>query len=450
MCSPSLPFYEKCMNTRLKMWLLFTAFVSLFPVSVLAQSTLIDETMPGSISKEVSDDWKSQDNVSGGNYSTAISNIVKKLPPEYAEIINTELKAKSASESLYLKACHYRRVARMKPFAQDIQKIVFAKHHDLGGALVGFLEGLWPMSVAQDWENSSALCMLEFKNYYSKHTNILEDKSGVLKDPCVSLDGTKLLFAWCKGTSSFGGFSMPKGFKIFELELNDPSKQRQITSNPDGLEVSDYEPCYTQNGDIIFNSSRCFGMVDCAYNQTSNLYICHQSGKYLRRLCYDQVHTLYPVLMDNGKIMYTRWEYNDRTLMNAMGLFTMNPDGTLQNEYFGNQLTWPMTIIHGRPIPNSKKIIAVISGHHGTYNGELAIIDPFIARNDAKAVKLVAPQRANPTNTFFLPTDGGVERIFQNPWPLDEENFLVSWRPTSTTERFKLYFMNIDGERELI
>jgi len=429
MCSSNLAVL-KCVNKQLKIWLLVVAFVSLSVKTSF--SSIIDEKMPGSIPKEIVDDWKAQ----GGT----AEQIKASLPAEYAE------KCDGSFES----ACHWRRVYRMKPYAEDIQKIIFAKHHNMGGPLVGFTEGLWPMSVATEWENQSALCLLEFKDYYSKHSYILEDPSGVLKDPCVSFDGKKLLFAWCKGSgSSRGGFAMPEGFKLFELELDDPSKQRQITHNPSGLKVSDYEPCYLQNGDIMFNSSRCFGMVDCAYNQTSNLYMCHESGKYLRRVCYDQVHTFYPVLMDNGKVMYTRWEYNDRTLMNAMGLFTMNPDGTNQTEYFGNQLTWPMTIIHGRQIPGSSKIMAVISGHHATYNGELVVIDPYLGRNSSSSVQLVAPKR-EPKNTFFLGTDGGVEFTFQNPWPLDEENFLISWRPSSSTKLFKLYFMNVDGERELI
>jgi hypothetical protein len=37
---------------------------------------------------------------------------------------------------------------------------------------------------------------------------------------------------------------------------------------------------------------------------------------------------------------------------------------------------------------------------------------------------------------------------FQNPWPFDEENFLVSY--SASRNNFKIYFMNADGSRELI
>ena len=44
--------------------------------------------------------------------------------------------------------------------------------------------------------------------------------------------------------------------------------------------------------------------------------------------------------------------------------------------------------------------------------------------------------------------DGGVEWTFQNPWPFDEDNFLVSY--SKSKNNFKIYFMNADASRELI
>ena len=80
----------------------------------------------------------------------------------------------------------------------------------------------------------------------------------------------------------------------------------------------------------------------------SNLYTCDRDGRFLRRLGFDQVHTNYPTVLPDGRIIYTRWEYNDRGQMFPQGLFQMNPDGTGQTEYYGNN-SWFPTSLAARP-----------------------------------------------------------------------------------------------------
>ena len=96
---------------------------------------------------------------------------------------------------------------------------------------------------------------------------------------------------------------------------------RQLTF---GLGFADYEGAYLPNDDIIFNSTRCVQIVDCWWTEVSNLYKCDQDGKYMRRLTFDQVHTNFPTITDDGRVIYTRWEYNDRGQIYVQGLFQMN------------------------------------------------------------------------------------------------------------------------------
>ena len=67
--------------------------------------------------------------------------------------------------------------------------------------------------------------------------------------------------------------------------------------------------------------------------------------------------------------------------------------------------------------------------------------DPCISF-DGKKVLFAMSDSANGT--------GGVHFTFQNPYPLDEESFLVSWRKSETVNNYKLYFMDADGNRELL
>jgi hypothetical protein len=118
-----------------------------------------------------------------------------------------------------------------------------------------------------------------------------------------------------------------------------------LTQDPTGLAVSDFEPCYLPTGDILFNSSRCFGQVVYNFIIVSNLFLMNKDGKYLRRIGYDQDHTPYPTMMSAGNILYSRFEYNDRNPSHVLGLFTMNIDGTHQTEYYGNQTSIPSTLL---------------------------------------------------------------------------------------------------------
>ena len=60
-----------------------------------------------------------------------------------------------------------------------------------------------------------------------------------------------------------------------------------------------------------------------------------------------------PWPMSDGRVIYTRWEYVDRSRVAFHHLWTANPDGTGQMVYFGNQ--HPGTVmIDAKPIPGAR------------------------------------------------------------------------------------------------
>jgi hypothetical protein len=128
----------------------------------------------------------------------------------------------------------------------------------------------------------------------------------------------------------------------------------------------------------------------------------------------------------------------------------------MQNEYWGNQSDFPIMKYQAREIPNSGgKLMGIAGGHLAPYQGELILIDPNLDRNrwkgnDNKSIKLLAPVRDAPMDpsTAMSGHDGGVEWTFQNPWPFDEDNFLVSY--SKSKNNFRIYFMNADASRELL
>jgi len=427
-----------CLKSSILQWVAFTAVLTGCFLVQGAQAA-IDETMPTSIPKEILDDWKAQ--------GTNIDEIMKEVDEEF----------KSKCDGSFESACHWRRVSRMKKYPQ-METILFAKHHNLGGTAVGFWVNLGSGSNActdSRFAAKGSLCLLKFENYYSQFKEILTKTNAAIKDPCISLDGKKVVYAVSGNTNN-------SGWRLYEMQIDKPGSEKQLTFNPSGLTVSDFEPCYLPNGDIMFSSSRCFGVIDCGWQATTNMYVMDSTGKYMRRLGYDQVHTCYPVLCPDGTILYTRWEYNDRDVSNVMGLFSMNPDGTAQTEVYGNQTTWPQTFIHGRPVPGAPtKFFAVASGHHGEYSGEVFICDNLDTTNGTKNITMISPPRTTETrdknDTWAM---GGVWRNSVNPYPLDEKWYLVGYREENkmtsfmdgvSSGKYRIYLKSVDGKsRELL
>lgn len=414
---------------------ILTAIMTVF-LGVFVSNAAIDETMPGSIPTEILNDWKDQ--------GETAEQIKASLPKEFAD------KCDGSFES----ACHWRRVYRMKQFPH-LKKILFARHHNLGSTAIGFWVNVGSYDVTdQHFEAKGALCLLDFENYYSSYKEILTKNDACVKDPCISLDGKKVAFAMSgKGKST--------GYRLFEMEIDNPSSIKQLTENPAGVTVADFEPCYLPNGDIMFSSTRCFGTIDCGWQATSNMFVMDSVGRYMRQVGFDQVHTCSPVLCGNGTVLYCRWEYNDRDIANVMGLFRMNPDGCAQTEVFGNQTTWPMNMIHARAVPGSpNKFFAVASGHHGSYSGEVFVANNATSTNGIENVTMVSPPRKTESllgnrDTWAM---GGVYRNSENPYPLDEEWYLVAYRDevqesfgSISKKNFQIYLKHIDGKsRELL
>jgi len=219
-----------------------------------------------------------------------------------------------------------------------------------------------------------------------------------------------------------------------------------------GLGVADYEGIYLPNGDIMFSSSRCVQTVDCWWTEVSNMYTCDKDGKYLRRLGFDQVHTVHPSVLNNGAVVYTRWDYNDRGQVFPQALFQMNPDGTRQTEYYGNNSFFPTVTDHARAIPGSDKLVAVLHGHHTWQAGKLAIIDRSKGTQEASGVQLIAPVRE--TKAVRQDAYGQGADLFRHPYPISETEFIVAYTPDGNARNnktpFGLYWFDAKGNRELL
>ncbi len=344
---------------------------------------------------------------------------------------------------VYEEACFHRRGVRLRQLAGLVSRFVFTKHYTLGGSHYAYTEGLSNAQNERHFIPPSALCLAQWDGSQYQVEILLQSPEGVIRDPDVSYDGRRVLFAWKKSDRQ-------DDYHLYEMDL--ASRQvRQLTS---GLGVADYEGAYLPDGGIIFNSTRCFQAVDCWWTEVSNLYRSDADGQQIRRLTFDQVHTNFPTVTADGRVLYTRWEYNDRGQIYVQPLMQMNPDGTGQREFYGGNSWFPTTILHARSVPGTQKVLAIASGHHTKQTGKLILIDPSRGRQENQGVQLVAPLR--PTAALQIDRYGQEGEQFQYPYPITETEFLVTYHPVGwrwTTRwgpRFGIYWMDLQGRRELL
>ena len=111
---------------------------------------------------------------------------------------------------------------------------------------------------------------------------------------------------------------------VFAQLLRCGTGLRQLTDGP----WDDIEPSYLPDGSIVFASSRCQRWVNCWLTQVAILCRSDVDGRNLQPLSSNNEHDNTPWPLPDGRILYTRWEYVDRSQVDYHLLWVVNPDGT--------------------------------------------------------------------------------------------------------------------------
>jgi len=289
-------------------------------------------------------------------------------------------------------------------------------------------------------------------------------------------DGHRIVFGYARSRSN----EPPAGWldrkTNFDLRLNeepihlfeigiDGHYLRQLTQG----EWSDLDPTYAPNGDIVFVSERCGTSLQCNEydkDETScNLYVMRPDGSGIRRMSVSKDGDYLPHTLDNGNIVYTRWEYHERSFAYIQSLWTIRPDGTGADALFKQHFVNPWALEDARSIPGSSKLVAIAAGHHTLAMGPLVVIDPMMGINEPQGIHIVTPGIKPPEGGMDgLPVpEGGVvdyRGYYSTPWALSENYFLVSYaygkRPPGTLASevdptgYALYLVDVFGNKELI
>ncbi|MHC4638350.1 MAG: HzsA-related protein [Planctomycetota bacterium] len=320
------------------------------------------------------------------------------------------------------------------------------------------------------------ICILDMKTGQVNEV-IPSMKHGIFGRYDLSFDATKIVFDW-KGSER-------EGFRIYEVNI-DGTGLRQLTFPPADEEeriqkydnsylggtgriyhhqTDDMHPCYLPDGGICFTSSRCeYGILCDAPDilSTAVLYRMDGDGKNMVRLTNSAVSEFSPAVMNDGRIIYSRWEYVDKGQIGIKCLWAMRPDGSASVEIFGNDIPLPPVFIHPRPIPGRNDLFVTLGTPHYPQSGlgtviRLDINHPIRTRKPMTYVTPETDVQQEGGWVHFKPDgekyENGSGPLFMDPYPLSEKLFLATYNPDKywkTKNAYSLYLIDDEGRRDLI
>ncbi len=244
----------------------------------------------------------------------------------------------------------------------------------------------------------------------------------------LSYDAKTVYFGFCERAASKPDFYAPerRAFHLYAVDA-DGRNLRQLTSGPD----DDFDPCPLPDGGLAFMSTRRGGFGRC-HNPWEPLpaYTLHRldpSGE-VRTLSFHETNQWHPSVLDDGRIVYSRWDYVDRSAANFHGLWVSNPDGTNPHILFGNYTERINACYQPRAVPGSRRVVFVAGAHHAAVGGSLVLVDPARTQLDPQtgldrfdSIEPLTPEVCYPE------APGWPKSYFHSPWPLSEDFYLVSF-----------------------
>lgn len=307
----------------------------------------------------------------------------------------------------------------------------------------------------------------------------------------LSFDAKKLLFDFRQDPGS--------GFRIWEVNA-DGTGLRQISFPPEdeaekaarwrnSWHTDDIHPCYLPDGKIIFSSTRCEHTVLCGGSSAlvaPGLHRMDADGTHVEPLTNSPVSEFCPVVLDDGRVMYHRWEYIDKGARVGKTIWSMNPDGTRPDELYGVADDTTTVYMYPQAIPGSDHRLVCVGTCHFPQGGCLGAImlidfgkgvrargpDPdeaeYVQFDDRYSVTNLTPhvfvERRTEPGWHFLTEDGAYVHdrngqqghLYTHPYPVSDREFLVSYKVDAAdhykevADAYALYLVDVEGNHRLV
>jgi len=265
---------------------------------------------------------------------------------------------------------------------------------------------------------------------------IFGDPAGAIFDMNLSFDARTLLFTFRRGYEDT--------WHLYEIGT-DGTGLRQITKGGH----HDFAPAELSGGGLVFASTRVRSFNICAQELSSALFTCRRDGSGVRQITVNTLNDMSPQMLPNGQVLYTRWEYVDRDVKWRQSLWTVNPDGTMVQLYFGNTIRDPAVFWQARPIPGRDAVVATFAPHHGWPLGAIGIVTPTHGPEAPRGLgfRWITAEYPVILDNGRLPEWG-----YRDPFPVSEGLFLVSYGggPRGPNGRFRIVLLSEGDQRALV
>ena len=341
---------------------------------------------------------------------------------------------------------------RSNPQTMDMQGGHFVNQYFGFNALPG--GGLF---VTRGWKNGTPIVtnLLEQATVQNGRLQGKKLNFGAFCTPDVDFDGKRISFSWCGNQDHQLIFSKTRLWHVFTIN-SDGSNLVQLT---DGA-FDDFDSCWLPNGRLAFISERRGGYIRCFSGLVVpqfSLFSMKDDGSDIFPLSYYETSEWNPTVNNDGKIVYTRWDYTDRENCLGSRFWICGPDGTDPRAPHGNypnpwhtfpdqkdlsdsRMGAPRTETSIRAIPGSSKYLFTAAPHHGDIDGTICILDLSIPDDGHMAqIKRVTPDELFPESELSMRS----HFKYKTPWPLSEDYYLANcWENLVLLDRF--------GNKELI
>jgi len=229
-----------------------------------------------------------------------------------------------------------------------------------------------------------------------------------IKNLQVSYDGTKLLFALRAPEIEDADEDEQPTWNIWQYDTETQQLSRVIESDIQAEAGQDIHPIYLVDGRILFASTRnqtgkailldegkpqYTGQDESRTTEGYNLHVMNADGTNIQQVTFGPNHDLWPTLMADGQVVFSRWEKAQR-----FNLFRMNPDGSNLHLLYGNHShdtgTDEQTIQFTKPVqlPNGQLLVQLRDFETERLSGLFTTVDVenFIDNEQGTAANLGA------------------------------------------------------------
>ncbi|MHB8954295.1 MAG: HzsA-related protein [Pirellulaceae bacterium] len=298
---------------------------------------------------------------------------------------------------------------------------------------------------------------------------------GVFDRYDLSFDAGRIVFGYRR--------PRPEGYRLYEIGVDGqglrpitqppPEEAQRIaiygrTSYGDGFYglqgyqfwTDDVHPCYLPDGGVSFASTRSEHGVLCTpahYLACTNIFRLDADGGGLRPLSHGALSEFTPTVMEDGRILYNRWEYVYKGIAATQPLWTMRPDGSGSEEFYGDNIAHPGVFWQARQVPGHPRLAVCIGcGHEPLGVGQVLLLDMSKDKRTRAPITNLTPDVniQNLRGIYHLRNSVWREDfygpLYSDPYPLSDKFFLVSCNPDgryNDPAGYGIYLLDAFGNR---